>query len=538
MPRGRFRDAHLAAIAAHQHGLVTRQQLRRLGISTAKVESLLRSGRLLECDGADVLQHPAYDIGFDDLLRAAWLTLRPNHFPEERTTLNDTPLEILSGSYALAIRNISAASPNVIFAAAVDTETAASTGDVAFRDISPGDWSEIHDVPVAFPTQAVADLVLAMEDEDLVRSCLQDVIQQSDFDPATFVTLTGPAAERWGHRAGDGRSLLERFLPVLSGTTHTAAGAQRKIVFEDASLEIHTSVPVPPVGRPDRHRGKHRADPTVDPGRNSESLDHQAITAMHDALAHEREVVMVGDLHNDRTWVMNAFSRISTSGATASTILQLGDVEIGNDKAGKAFLNFIDERCAGTGIDRVLVTLGNHDNWDRVEARSDWQKGLPVRLSRTVWALPLGYVLIIGGRRVMSFGGAASLQDDLIVGKNYWPQEVPDDARYRAAAKYGRVDVLTTHEAINGGPSNVEDIITGKANQRWKPARRAASARSRALITALSKDVEADVIFHGHMHVYGETNPAATPRVIALASNGRPGNIGVLTLSSLEFRRI
>lgn len=270
----------------------------------------------------------------------------------------------------------------------------------------------------------------------------------------------------------------------------------------------------------------------------SRSQTLRDIAELKNLLAVSPEVVVAGDWHNDRTWIMNVFSRVRADAASLKVIFQLGDLEIGTDLFAKALLNFIDERCAGSGIAAVIVIPGNHDNRDRLESKDGWARGEMVPLSQFVWAAPPGLRLNVFGTGFLLFGSAASVQDNLVAGKNWWPQEVPDPAVFRASAAQGKATVLLAHEAVSDGPASVEAILSGKANARWRPERLAASRRSRDLITNLRNCVGADLTLHGHMHVSGETSAGVSPRVIALSDNRSPGNVGILGLPNLDFRWI
>ena len=254
------------------------------------------------------------------------------------------------------------------------------------------------------------------------------------------------------------------------------------------------------------------------------------------AMQLERRVAIAGDWHNDTTWIMNVFSRIRTVAPDVRTILQLGDLEIGNDKYAKARLNFIDERCRGTGIERVLVTPGNHDNWDRLEEHAAFARGWPVPLSEHVWALPPGFRFILGGRSFLSFGGAASVQNLLTEGKNYWTGEIRPHEEFARAAAGGQADVMLTHEAVDAGLPRVQDRIHGRSSGRWVPERRDASARSRKYTTDLWNSVRPEVLFHGHIHVRDEVRLEDGRRVYSLADNHEKlGNLGIFEPSSLGW---
>jgi hypothetical protein len=250
----------------------------------------------------------------------------------------------------------------------------------------------------------------------------------------------------------------------------------------------------------------------------------------------ESQAAIAGDWHNDIPWIMNVFSRISTWSPHVRTILHLGDLEVGNDKYAKSRLNFIDERCRGTGIKRVLVTPGNHDNWDRMQQRTEWAHGQPTPLSEFVWCLPPGFRFDFGGKQFLSFGGAASVQDTLIEGKNFWPGEVRPHREFEAAAHAGHADVMLTHEAVDAGLPRVLQRTSGPGSRPMLPERRDASARSRQLVTDLWNEVQPDVLFHGHMHVRDQLKLPDGRRVYSLADNReRLGNIGVLDVRALEW---
>ncbi len=262
------------------------------------------------------------------------------------------------------------------------------------------------------------------------------------------------------------------------------------------------------------------------------------VDVMNEAMGTEREVIIAGDWHNDMTWLMNVFPRARSASPVARTILHLGDIEIGDegDTFRASVLNFLDERCRGNGIERILVTPGNHDNWDRITTKKAWGLGLPVPLSEFVWVLPRGYRFQLNDKTFMSFGGAASVHEPLEHGRNWWPAEVGSDGEFETAGAAGFAHVMLTHEAINGGPDRIEDIIHGKANQRWLPERLDASRRSRCLTTSLFETVHPDMLFHGHMHASGTKTLGDGRRIVALADNRTVGNIGILDTSSLTWR--
>jgi hypothetical protein len=60
----------------------------------------------------------------------------------------------------------------------------------------------------------------------------------------------------------------------------------------------------------------------------------------------------------------------------------------------------------------------------------------------------------------MSFGGAASVDyEDRTENRDWWATEAPSDRDVAQAIAGGRVDVLLTHETVDGGTHQVERIL-------------------------------------------------------------------------------
>lgn len=71
-----------------------------------------------------------------------------------------------------------------------------------------------------------------------------------------------------------------------------------------------------------------------------------------------------------------------------------------------------------------------------------------------VFYLPRGCVLQVGGKSVLAYGGAWSIDwMDRLEGIDWWPAETIDfDHMEMVADRVGQVDVLVTHECPAGGP--------------------------------------------------------------------------------------
>ena len=136
----------------------------------------------------------------------------------------------------------------------------------------------------------------------------------------------------------------------------------------------------------------------------------------------------------------------------------------------------------------------------------------------------------------MSFGGAASLDLDWDgEGQEWQSREAPTDSDVHAAIAGGPVDVLLTHETVDGGTREVESILTSNP-MGWGQTALDYSAASRRRVTEVWEAVHPTVLAHGHIHVKGEIELADGRRVYSPGSDGRAGNLGVLNVETLEWR--
>jgi hypothetical protein len=252
-------------------------------------------------------------------------------------------------------------------------------------------------------------------------------------------------------------------------------------------------------------------------------------------LAGETRVAVAGDWHGSTLWLQTIIPAIHRTAPDIQTILHVGDFGIYPDRRGKGFLNAVDRSCLAVGIQRVLVTPGNHDHWPRLDQRFASRPGQPAQLSKTVWALPRGYRFDLADRSIMSFGGAASLDAARRrMSETWWPTEMPTDDDVSVAVAGGPVDILITHEAIEGGTSRVQSILDENP-MNWDSQALAYSALSRLRATEVWAGVRPHVLAHGHIHV---ADAAALPngqRVYSLAANGQKKNVGLLQLSDLAW---
>jgi hypothetical protein len=249
----------------------------------------------------------------------------------------------------------------------------------------------------------------------------------------------------------------------------------------------------------------------------------------------ETRVAVAGDWHGNTMWIQQALPALHSAAPDVRTVLHAGDFGISPGPRGKGFLSAVDAQCRVSGIERILVTPGNHDDWDRMTQRFAARPSEAIRLTDVVWVLPRGFRFALAGRTFMSFGGAASLDFSYRRARGaWWPAEMPTDEDVASAIEGGSVDVLITHETITGGTAKVEAVLRSNP-QEWDEDALEYSKASRRLITRLWAGVEPALLFHGHLHVADRVQLPTGQRIVSLGSDRQRRNLGVLDLVGLAW---
>lgn len=245
------------------------------------------------------------------------------------------------------------------------------------------------------------------------------------------------------------------------------------------------------------------------------------------------EVVVAGDWHGSTAWIQRALPAVR---GHARTILHVGDFGL----YGPTFLNSVDYWAKRAEVERIVVVPGNHESWPLLLAVLDLHPGQAVRLSETVWVLPRGgFRLRVGGRSVLSWGGAASIDyRERTRGHDWWPEELPTESEVDAAISGGPVEVMISHETIDGsGVEPVERTIRDNP-QAWRDDALAYSALSRERTTAVWEGAQPQLLLHGHMHLRGSSTLPDGRRVESLGADQQEGNLVTLRMSDLNVEDI
>lgn len=258
---------------------------------------------------------------------------------------------------------------------------------------------------------------------------------------------------------------------------------------------------------------------------------------------------IAGDWHGDKDWALARLEDFRA--AEVRLILHLGDFGIWQDENGDNYLNSLNVTAEANG-QKLLVTLGNHENYAMVDALvtltsgefAGWQVNpeLPnilyaTRGQRWEW----------DGVSFVSLGGANSIDRyTRQEGINWWPEEQISYGDVMRTAQGGYADVFLSHDCPAGVPLFDEGHDTQVTGARWTEAALDYAAHSRVDLRAAVDDVKPGILFHGHYHHYLDLNTTLKGwkgedydlHSVSMGMNGQATNIGVLELPSKQFTLI
>lgn len=238
-------------------------------------------------------------------------------------------------------------------------------------------------------------------------------------------------------------------------------------------------------------------------------------------------VWVCGDWHGNVSHVERLLPAMRRANASVRTILHLGDWWMESRP--------VDYWAQKAGIDRVLVTLGNHEPWSAYSALLDEAPGQAIRVSEVTWLLPRPFRFTIAGREVLSLGGAASI-DRLwrTESVDWWPQEQITETQVQEAIAGGSADIMLTHETPDSTPvEEVRQLLEAPpAGVPWQAM--AESAASRHRIERVWSAASPQLLMHGHMHISGAGSDSTGRRVVSFDRDGSPRNAGLVTINDLS----
>lgn len=248
----------------------------------------------------------------------------------------------------------------------------------------------------------------------------------------------------------------------------------------------------------------------------------------------ETTVALAGDWHGRVHWIGTAIPALHHAAPEVRTILHVGDLW-----PDEKTLVTIDHHAALAGIDRVLLTTGNHEPWGDITPALAAAEGAPARLSETVFVLPRPYRFEIGGRTFLSLGGATSIdRRDGVQGLDWWEDESIGDDMVNVAIAGGRTDIMLTHESPASTPVKAVRRILDLNPERMPRSDLAIAAASRQQVERVWNAVRPTILVHGHIHAPGAGTTVDGRRVVSLGCDGQPGNLELLDLATLELTTV
>lgn len=250
-------------------------------------------------------------------------------------------------------------------------------------------------------------------------------------------------------------------------------------------------------------------------------------------------VLVVGDTHGDMAWVAKTVIPTAVQ-RQCSRIMQLGDFGFGFSgdlRAARAELATLSALLMEAGVDLTFLP-GNHEHHPTLTRLAHMSllgervndDGHP-ELAKRVFYTGRVSVWHWAGVRCAALGGATSLDKDIRTpGVDWFPEEQLSQADLERAWRFGRADVLFSHD----GPPNVPfDFLI--PNQE--------SDIHRRLVGDTARMLAPQRWYHGHYHAYADyrfRHRRGYGRVIALDCNNRPTvrSTAVLELAELGEKAV
>ncbi|WP_416377452.1 hypothetical protein GC088_10040 [Arthrobacter sp. JZ12] len=158
-----------------------------------------------------------------------------------------------------------------------------------------------------------------------------------------------------------------------------------------------------------------------------------------------RPIAFFGDWHGHLGWSLGCIDAAEKAGVR--TMVSVGDCALDWPGARRGrYEKRINEILAQKSM-RLLISPGNHDNWDTILKLQTEGDGLARWRSR-IWVLPRGGRTVCEGLMIGGLGGAFSIDSKRRTeGKDWWPDEEPTYEEAQRLIEGGPVDVLVTHDA-------------------------------------------------------------------------------------------
>lgn len=193
--------ATLEMVASDQWGIVTTGQAGREGIERLQLSRLVERGDLDRARHGVYLL-PSHQGGPHDEIRAAWLSLEPKKFIDERW--EDEHPVVVSHESAALIHGIGRLIPPKFTFSTGGTKQTRQQGIRIYtrREIPETDIVSVDGLPVTSVTRTVADLAEAGIERDYLADLVADALRKEDVRIDELANELEPAARAYGAKAG------------------------------------------------------------------------------------------------------------------------------------------------------------------------------------------------------------------------------------------------------------------------------------------------------------------------------------------------
>lgn len=141
--------------------------------------------------------------------------------------------------------------------------------------------------------------------------------------------------------------------------------------------------------------------------------------------------------------------------------------------------------------------------------------------------------MTIGGRRIVSLGGATSV-DKYWMSHDWSPDEDVTDAHVAEAIRGGEADIMITHESPAKSPVKAVQNVLRTNPAGFPQEALIESAASRVRVKQVWDATMPRLLCHGHMHAPGAGTLDDGRRVISLGCDYQAGNLAILNLADLD----
>jgi Icc-related predicted phosphoesterase len=251
-------------------------------------------------------------------------------------------------------------------------------------------------------------------------------------------------------------------------------------------------------------------------------------------------VGFAGDWHGNTFWALKMIDLLKQE--NIEIIYHLGDFGLWGGHDGAKYLLKLEKKLRENNM-LLVVTPGNHENYDALEKIPENPLGFLERHDLPhIWFTPRGKHWEQRDLVFASLGGAGSIDKDLRVkGVTWWAQEeiteLDIDKLVKENEKYGKLDVLLTHEVPAGVPM-------GEKNHNIPPEIVHYCYKQRMLLREAVDIVKPKLLMHGHWHRYNEyliegldtSYITYETKVIGLSYDGTKNNVAVCSIVDNEIK--